>query len=83
MYLYARLALCLVMSSHENADAVLLALSRFGAPLHNLTKDDLFKDGTFLQGHSGDTIINVILSCLPTDLLNYAWPRFAPSGCEP
>ena len=38
-----------VMPSPENADAVLRALSRFGAPLHNLTKEDLLKDGTIFQ----------------------------------
>src|SRR4030042_1158054 len=38
-----------VMSSPENADAVLRALRRFGAPLHNLTKEDLQKDGTIFQ----------------------------------
>ena len=66
MYLYARLALCWVMSSHENADAVLLALSRFGAPLHNLTKDDLFKDGTFFYKDIPGTpyLFNFVL---PTD----------------
>lgn len=38
-----------VMPSPENADAVLRALSRFGAPLHHLTKEDLLKDGTIFQ----------------------------------
>jgi len=38
-----------VMPSPENADAVLRALRRFGAPLHNLTKEDLLKDGTIFQ----------------------------------
>ena len=38
-----------VMPSSENADAVLRALSRFGTPLHNLTKEDLLKDGTIFQ----------------------------------
>lgn len=38
-----------VMPSPENADAILRALSRFGAPLHNLTKEDLLKDGTIFQ----------------------------------
>ena len=37
------------MPSPENADAVLQALRRFGAPLHNLTKEDLLKDGTIFQ----------------------------------
>ena len=38
-----------VMPSPENADAVLRAVRRFGAPLHNLTKADLEKDGTVFQ----------------------------------
>jgi hypothetical protein len=38
-----------VMPSPENADAVTRALRRFGAPLHNLTKEDLLKDGTIFQ----------------------------------
>ncbi|KXB09121.1 hypothetical protein AKJ60_00900 [candidate division MSBL1 archaeon SCGC-AAA385M11] len=38
-----------VMPSPRNADAVLRALRRFGAPLHNLTKEDLQKDGTIFQ----------------------------------
>jgi len=33
----------------QNADAVLRALSRFGASLHNLTKEDLQNDGTIFQ----------------------------------
>jgi len=36
-------------TSPLNADAVLRALHRFGAPLHNLTKEDLQKDGTIFQ----------------------------------
>ena len=38
-----------VMPSPENADAVLRALRRFGSPLHNLTIEDLQKDGTIFQ----------------------------------
>jgi hypothetical protein len=38
-----------VMPSPQNADAVLRALNRFGAPLHNLNKEDLQKDGTLFQ----------------------------------
>lgn len=38
-----------VMPSPENADAVLRAIRRFGAPLHNLNKEDLQKDGTVFQ----------------------------------
>ncbi len=38
-----------VMPSPQNADAVIRALRRFGSPLHNLTKEDLQKDGTIFQ----------------------------------
>lgn len=38
-----------VMPSPQNADAVLRALLRFGAPLHNLTKEDLRNDETIFQ----------------------------------
>ena len=38
-----------VMPSHANAEAVLRAIRRFGAPLHNLTKADLEKEGTVFQ----------------------------------
>jgi hypothetical protein len=38
-----------VMPSAENADAVMRALSVFGAPLHDLTREDLQKEGTVFQ----------------------------------
>ena len=38
-----------VMPSPQNAEAVLRALHRFGAPLHHLTKDDLEMEGTVFQ----------------------------------
>jgi hypothetical protein len=38
-----------VMPSPDNADAVLRAVRRFGAPLHNLTKADMEKEGTVFQ----------------------------------
>ena len=38
-----------VMSSRDNARAVLRALKRFGAPLHDLTEADLQKDDTIFQ----------------------------------
>lgn len=38
-----------VMPSSQNADAVLRALRSFGTPLHNLTMEDLQKDGTVFQ----------------------------------
>lgn len=38
-----------VMPTSENADAVLRALRHFGAPLQNITKSDLEKEGTVFQ----------------------------------
>jgi len=38
-----------VMASPENAQAVLRALGRFGAPLFDLTAQDLQKEGTVFQ----------------------------------
>lgn len=38
-----------VMPTRENAEAVLRALRRFGAPLHDLTREDLERDGTIFQ----------------------------------
>jgi hypothetical protein len=38
-----------VMPSPDNADAVLRALLRFGAPLHSLTRADLQSDDTIFQ----------------------------------
>ncbi|MCF8036737.1 MAG: nucleotidyltransferase [Desulfobacteraceae bacterium] len=38
-----------VMPSPDNAEAVLRALRSFGAPLHNLTNQDLQTDGTIFQ----------------------------------
>jgi hypothetical protein len=38
-----------VMPAPDNADAVLRALRRFGAPVHNLSRTDLEKKGTVFQ----------------------------------
>jgi hypothetical protein len=51
-----------VMPSPENADAVLRALSRFGAPLENLSKEDLQKDGTVFQIGVAPRRIDIITS---------------------
>jgi hypothetical protein len=50
------------MQAPENADAVLRALIRFGAPLHNLTKEDLQKDGTVFQIGVAPRRIDIITS---------------------
>ena len=51
-----------IMPSPQNADAVLRALLRFGAPLHNLTKDDLQRDGTIFQIGVAPRRIDIITS---------------------
>jgi len=38
-----------VRASHENAPRVLSALKSFGAPLHDLTEDDLSREGLVFQ----------------------------------
>ena len=38
-----------VMPSPQNAEAVLRAVRRFGAPLHSLNKEDFQKDGNIFQ----------------------------------
>ena len=38
-----------IMPSPQNANAVMRALHRFGAPMKNLTPEDLQKDGTIFQ----------------------------------
>ncbi len=51
-----------VMPSFQNADAVLRALRRFGAPLHNLRKEDLLDDGTVFQIGVAPRRIDIITS---------------------
>jgi hypothetical protein len=51
-----------VMPSPENADAVLRAVHRFGAPLHNLAKADLEKEDTIFQIGVAPRRIDIITS---------------------
>jgi len=51
-----------IMPSAQNADAVLRALGRFGAPLHHLTREDLQKDGTIFQIGLAPRRIDIITS---------------------
>ena len=51
-----------VMPSPQNADAVLRALCRFGAPLQNLTKKDLLENGTIFQIGVAPRRIDIITS---------------------
>ena len=51
-----------VMPSPGNADAVLRALSRFGAPLHGLTASDLQKTDTIFQIGVAPRRIDIITS---------------------
>ncbi len=51
-----------VNPSPENADAVLRALKRFGAPVRNLKKEDLQKDDTIVQIGVAPRRIDIITS---------------------
>lgn len=51
-----------IMPSPQNADAVLRALYRFGAPLHDLTKEDLQKTDTVFQIGVAPRRIDIITS---------------------
>ena len=51
-----------VMPSPQNAEAVLRSLRKFGAPLDNLTKEDLQKDGTIFQIGVAPRRIDIITS---------------------
>jgi predicted nucleotidyltransferase len=51
-----------VMPSPQNAEAVLGALQRFGAPIQNLTTEDLERDGTIFQIGVAPRRIDIITS---------------------
>ena len=51
-----------VLPSPHNADAVLRALRRFGAPLHNLTREDFLKEETIFQIGVAPRRIDIITS---------------------
>ena len=51
-----------IMPSPENAESVLRALTRFGAPLLNLTRQDLEVDGTIFQIGVAPRRIDIITS---------------------
>lgn len=51
-----------VMPSPDNADAVLRALRRFGAPLQDLTREDLQTDGIIFQIGVAPRRIDIITS---------------------
>lgn len=51
-----------VMPDPNNADAVLRALNRFGAPFHNLTREDLQKEGIIFQIGVAPRRIDIITS---------------------
>lgn len=69
-----------VMPSPENADAVLRALMKFGAPIHGLTSDDLQKPDTIFQigvaprridiitGASGLDFESAFANSIPTEI---------------
>ena len=70
-----------VMPSPQNADAVLQALRRFGAPLHNLTKEDLQKDGTIFQIGVSPRRIDIITTASGLDF-DQAYKRSRPVNIE-
>jgi len=51
-----------VMPSPRNAEAVIRAIQRFGAPLHDLTHQDLEKEGTVFQIGVAPRRIDIITS---------------------
>ncbi len=51
-----------VLPSPENADAVMRALRGYGAPLFDLTKEDLTKEGTIFQIGVAPRRIDIITS---------------------
>jgi hypothetical protein len=51
-----------VMPEADNADAVMRAIRRFGAPLHNLKRADLERDGTVFQIGVAPRRIDIITS---------------------
>jgi hypothetical protein len=63
-----------VRADNENAPRVLEALRRFGAPLFNLTLEDLTKPGTVFQIGTAPARID-ILTGLSGISFEEAWPR--------
>jgi len=70
-----------VMPSPENADAVFRALCRFGAPLHDLTKNDLQKDGTIFQIGVSPRRIDIITAASGLDF-DQTYRRSLPLNIE-
>ena len=68
-----------VRPDSENAERVLIALSAFGAPLGDLSKDDLSREGTVFQIGLPPVRIDVITAIDGVDFAD-AWPdRFLAS----
>lgn len=70
-----------VMPSSQNADAVLRALRRFGASLHNLTKEDLQQHGTVFQIGVAPRRIDIITAASGL-LFEEAYGRSLPVNIE-
>jgi hypothetical protein len=70
-----------VMPAPENADAVLRALRRFGAPLQNITREDLLTDGTVFQIGVAPRRIDIITSASGLDF-EEAFRRSIPVDIE-
>lgn len=63
-----------VRNSDENADRVLRALEDFGAPLHDLTRDDLVRPGTVFQIGVPPSRIDILTSISGVGF-DEAWPN--------
>jgi len=63
-----------VRNSDENADRVLRALENFGAPLHDLTREDLVRPGTVFQIGVPPSRIDILTSISGVGF-DEAWPN--------
>ena len=70
-----------VMPSPPNGDAVLRALRSFGAPLHNLTREDLLKEDTVFQIGVAPRRIDIITSVSGLDF-EETYSRSEPVNLE-
>jgi hypothetical protein len=63
-----------VRPTFENADRVMTALQRFGAPLHDLTRDDLTRADTVFQIGLPPARVDILSGVSGVDF-DSAWPR--------
>jgi len=70
-----------VLQSPQNADAVMRALQRFGAPLHHLTVEDLQRNGTIFQIGIAPRRIDIITEATGLEF-DKAYERSQPIAIE-